>query len=61
MGKKLDEMTEEEIVQEAQERGYTIREREGKTRVGNTPITSGADLWMNKANVRLWEMEKGHG
>jgi len=53
-------MTEDEIVTAATAAGYTIRDSplgNGK-RVGGSDVVSGEDVWMNKANVKLWEIEK---
>lgn len=51
----LDSMTEEEILQEAERRGYTIRQTNKGSRIGGS---TEYDEWMNAANVRLWQLDK---
>lgn len=56
---QIDNMTEAEIVTEAQRRGYTIYEANSGLRVGGSKVKSGPDEWMNYANVRLWKLQTG--
>ena len=57
-------MTKEEIVAEAQKRGYKIFDapahyaNPGK-RIGGSKLTTGADEWMNAANNALYEIQTG--
>ncbi len=55
-------MTEREIVEQAREKGYTIRDapRLGGApgiRIGGSKEKYGPDHWMNDANVRLYEFQ----
>lgn len=54
--KKLEEMSESEIVVAAIERGYTVRDTPTGKRIGGSAVTNGADEWMNTVNVRLWKV-----
>lgn len=61
---QFDTMTEQEIIEQARQRGYSVRDAPahyatpGK-RIGGSKVTTGADKWMNAANVRLWESQTG--
>ena len=59
-------MTEDEIIAEAKRRGYTIRKWTGHHenpgwRVKRSKRETGADLWQNAANDRLWEIQQAKG
>lgn len=56
---QFDSLTESEIITEAQRRGYTIHDSRSGKCVGGSKIASGADEWMNAANVRLWQLQTG--
>lgn len=56
---QIDNMTEAEIIAEAERRGYTIHEAKSGLRVGGSKQKSGTDEWMNTANVRLWQLQTG--
>lgn len=53
---RLATMTEEEIITTATERCYKPYDSNTGKRVGGSKQTHGPDLWMNAANVRLWQL-----
>lgn len=60
IGKRwLKTMTEAQIVAESKRRKYKTYVARSGVRVGGSPAKYGPDLWMNAANVRLWELQTG--
>lgn len=55
---QLGIMTQDEIIAEAQRRGYTIWDVFYGKWIGGSKMTSGPDKWMNAANNRLWQLQK---
>lgn len=65
--KAMSNMSQDEIVAEAISRGYRVVEQSASVnpkafkrdgyRVVGSPVTIGADAWMNAANVRLWQIQ----
>lgn len=56
---QFDTMTQDEIIAEAKRRGYKIHDARSCKAIGGSKVTSGADEWMNAANVRLWKLQTG--
>lgn len=58
---EIKQMTEKEIVKEAQRRGYGVEEKGQDYRVWGSKLVAGSDEWMNAANNRLFEIEQMRG
>ena len=58
MTKQIQQMTKEELVELAKEKGYTTRPaKEGNPRIGGSEVKEVPDYFMNEVNVLLWKQD----